>query len=73
MKLAKMISRKGYWGTTCSSKCGYCDNWPRHNKTSVRRQEREQWLEEADLDGYDPDPYWEDITYWDSYFLEWQY
>lgn len=70
--LAKMISRAGYWGSCCSSKCRYCDRWPRFNKTAMRKRERKQWLEEADLDGYDPDSYWEEIVYWDRHFLEWQ-
>lgn len=45
-QMAKMISRAGYWGTCCSSKCGYCDRWPRFNKTAMRQKERKQWRKE---------------------------
>jgi len=48
-KLAKMISRAGYWGSCCSSKCGYCDRWPRFNKSAQRKRERKQWRKDFEI------------------------
>lgn len=45
--MAKMISRAGYAGTCCTKKCGYCDKWPRWNKSAMRRRERKQWLRDS--------------------------
>ncbi len=68
--MAKMLSTAGYWGSTCTSKCHWCNRFPHYNKTAMRRRERLQWLADADLDGGEPDsPWWQDSN-WDNYEKE---
>ncbi len=64
--MAKMLSTSGYWGGTCTAKCGYCDKHPQHNKTAQRRLEKEQWIADADLDSGEPDDPCED-SQWQAY------